>query len=201
MSNFWRNCAFGCAGLVVLLAIAVVGGAVWLRTELTAKPPPGPRLAPNTVFRPVFQMQNGKVFSAGTAFALRLRTDGMPLAVTALHLFGPSGGLDKDIPASELSRAVREVLLVPIGRNAPVARAARAMTSTGRPVGDDGDVSGDVAAFLIPRPGRIPVLQPAGDNPRMGEWIWLVGDAVNHKPQSQRLFPARAITVSQKGLT
>jgi hypothetical protein len=39
----------------------------------------------------------------------------------------------------------------------------------------------------------------AEKSPHFGQWVWLVGDVVDHEPQTQRLFPARVLVPSGGG--
>lgn len=54
-----------------------------------------------TLFRPQFITTDGIVV-AGTAFSARSSGGGNVLVISALHLFGPAGGLPSDIPTQEL---------------------------------------------------------------------------------------------------
>ena len=81
---------------------------------------PAPTLSAGEVFRPEFKIKGGKML-AGTAFALDL--DGTPVVVTAFHLFGPVGGLEKPVPAAELPSFVKSVTLRDAWTDAPVAEA------------------------------------------------------------------------------
>jgi len=49
-------------------------------------------------------------FSAGTAFAVELEEENVSLVLTAYHLFGESGGLDEQIPASVLPDVFEKVV-------------------------------------------------------------------------------------------
>jgi len=50
-------------------------------------------------------------FSAGTAFAVELEEENVSLVLTAYHLFGESGGLDEQIPASVLPDVLKKLYL------------------------------------------------------------------------------------------
>jgi hypothetical protein len=200
VSKVLKGCAFGCAGVVVLGVVAVIGGLLWLRSAFTSPKPPDPAVPGGAALRPTFVLKGGERHSAGTAVAVRLRPGGQPILLTALHLFGPDGGLARNIPPAELSRVVHTVFLTPIGERGPSGVARGALRKTGPALPEDGmDVANDVAAFRIPPKSRITALDLAAGNPGFGEWVWLVGDVVDHVPQSQRLFPARVLAVSDEG--
>src|SRR6516225_6577140 len=67
--------------------------------------PPTPSGA---VFDPSFHTPAG-LLEAGTAFALELPSVPVPLLVTCQHLFGPAGGLNKDVPPALMTRFVPSV--------------------------------------------------------------------------------------------
>src|SRR5262245_37543781 len=81
-----------------------------------AAPPPAPAepepkqpptIAPHSVLRPVFATTEGEI-PAGTAFVVRW-DNGSNLLLTAHHLFGPMGGMSRDIAAAELPKVVKSV--------------------------------------------------------------------------------------------
>ncbi len=100
-------------------------------------------LTPGTVFDPTFLTAAGEL-QAGTAFALSLDDSKEPLLVTCQHLFGPAGGLSKDVPPAIMSRFVQGVSLVDIVSKDASSRAGGALTLASA---DAGDPAFDLAAF------------------------------------------------------
>ena len=64
------------------------------KVEANEKEPPAPN---GFIFRPTFDTDEGEI-RAGTAFPLRLPEHARPVIVTAMHLFGPGGGMSRDVP-------------------------------------------------------------------------------------------------------
>ena len=77
-------------------------------TELISKPPVGASqvlteaaVKTNAVFRPIFETEE-TYFSAGTAVAVKVKGHETPVIITAMHLFGPDGGLEEEVLAADL---------------------------------------------------------------------------------------------------
>jgi len=60
-----------------------------------------PVVSDGMLFRPTFATSDG-VVDAGTAFAAKVNGSSNTFVISALHLFGPAGGLNQDVPASQL---------------------------------------------------------------------------------------------------
>ena len=200
MRKLVGGCAIGCGLLVVVCIVLAVMGVNWVRSTYLSPKPPDPRIGKSVALRPTFVLRTGGSYQAGTAVAVRLQPRKAPIVLTALHLFGPAGGLDKDLAPPFLDQVIREVLLTPLGAKKPTGRARGALRKTGfalKP--EDPDVSSDIAAFALVPGSKVNALDLSATNPRLGEWVWLVGDVVDHQPQTQRLFPARVMVASDKG--
>jgi len=201
MGRFIKGCAIGCGVLVVIAVIGGLAVAAWVRATFKPKPP-DPTVGPVVALRPTFKLRAGGDYGAGTAVAVRLQPGSQPILLTALHLFGPAGGLETNLAPSQLDGVIREVLLTPVGGRGVVAKARGALRKSGAALQeDDTNVSGDVAAFKLLPKARVNALNLAAGNPRTGEWVWMIGDVFDHEPQTQRLFPAQVLTVSDAGTT
>lgn len=197
MGRIFKALAIGC--LVITLLVCGGGFAAfrWVQQAYTTPRPPDPQIGRFVALRPLFRLKNGDSYSAGTAVAVRLQPGASPILLTAQHLFGPAGGLEAPVAPGDVDRHISSVLLVPFGGRAPVATARDSLRTTGAPLSEESnDVSGDVAAFKLAPGARVNALELAPANPGLGEWVWLVGDVFDHEPQTQRLFPGRAMLVS-----
>ncbi len=189
MARWIKGCALGCVTLVLLIVFAGVAAVKWAG----APPPTAPKIGSVVALRPLFLRKQGEPFSAGTAVAVRVQPQSAPILLTALHLFGPSGGLEKDLAPAELDQQIREVWLAPIsGKRRVVARARGALRKSGPALSENlPGVSEDVAAFKLQPKSAVNALPLAAANPKFGDWVWLVGDVFDHEPQTQRLFAGR----------
>ena len=161
---------------------------------------PAPTLSAGEVFRPEFKIKGGKML-AGTAFALDL--DGTPVVVTAFHLFGPVGGLEKPVPAAELPSFVKSVTL----RDASVAEAGPPLKLPDAAVMGGPTASLDLAVFPLlpvdpaapPVEGAIPVhLAPlAKALPKIGDPVWVAAPLVNAAPDQPHLLAAKVVEVNK----
>jgi hypothetical protein len=128
-------------------------------------PPPLPSSA---VFDPTFRTAIGNV-EAGTAFAVQV-SDRDPLVVTCQHLFGPAGGISKEVPPAFMPRFVLGVGLkgalgLPVAGQAGAALALPKTNAT--------DPNRDVAAFPLVRNPQIRPLQLVADDVKEGARVYL----------------------------
>ncbi len=197
-----KGCLGGCAVLVVLLVVAGAAGTAWVRSTFFSPAPPTPKIGKSVAHRPVFLVRGRDPLIAGTAFGARLRPGGPPLLLTALHLLGPSGGMDRQLTPADVKRDVRQVMLVPFGQNRPTVIAGPALLGTGQALDDaTGAVDGDVSAFALPPKGRLNALTLASKNPGMGEHVWIVGDEVTSATEAQRQYHARVVGSDARSLS
>ena len=102
-----------------------------------------PTIEDGTILRPRFVTEQG-TFNAGTAFAVDV--NGKVLVVTALHLFGPAGGLEKQIEGDQVPAFTKSIFLRDAFTNADHGTAHNGLTlADTHPMGDD--AVGDIAAF------------------------------------------------------
>jgi hypothetical protein len=130
------------------------------------------------LFRPQFVTSDG-VVDAGTAFAAKI--DGTPetLIISALHLFGPSGGLDREIPAAVLSNRWQGLSLQDCKsqRNHSNVAMRPVPLTLAKPLPNT-SAHGDVVVCSVQNTGNLG-LQPfplARDRPRTGDRVWLVAE-------------------------
>ena len=139
----------------------------WLRAALlatlcafagatAAAPASAPTAAPTStdaIFKPMFTTPQGPL-NAGTAFVARLDHCDEPVLLTAIHLFGPGGGLPQPMTSDDVRHGVSQAELTGFGRNAKhmlfevaslTPENATPCCTSDRMVG-----VGDVAAFTAP---------------------------------------------------
>lgn len=159
-----------------------------------------PAAVQQTICRPHFHV-DGQVLSAGTAFAIDLPGPASrTLLATAIHLFGPPGGLKEAIPAAELAQRVSGVECNALGSD-DVWHAGRALTISGaRPM--DGSYLKDAAAFVLDKAGKTPTahLKLAAIPPKPGDTVWLLAQAVEGAPPTQLLHRAVVRHAGDDGL-
>ena len=107
----------------------------------------------DAIFKPMFTTPQGPL-NAGTAFVARFDHCDAPVLLTAIHLFGPSGGLPQAMTADDVRHGVSQAELTGFGRNAKhmlfevdslTPENATPCCTSDRMVG-----VGDVAAFTAP---------------------------------------------------
>jgi len=131
----------------------------------------GPVLKKGFVGSPQFDTPDGP-FSAGTAFVVRLDKSPTPVIVTAQHIFGSAGGLEKELTNPDLAKFVRKVGLADFVSGKPIA----GVKADSMPVASTDDAAHpvDVAAFRLSSGARFAPAVLAARNPETNEVIWLV---------------------------
>jgi len=199
MGRLFKGCLIGCGAILLVLALAGLGGTMWVKQTFGKPKPADPKIGQAVALRPTFAVRGGKPYGAGTAVAVRLQPKAPPILITAQHLFGPAGGMEPPIAPADLDKKIAGVLLTPMAGRKPVGMARGSLRKSGAfPEEGVDDVSGDVAAFKLNSKSRVNALDLAPGNPAMGEWAWLVGDVFDHEPQTQRLFPGRVLLASDQ---
>jgi hypothetical protein len=193
--------ASGC-GLVPGAGDEPADGPPAARWEGPASAPAGaaaPTVGRNAVLRPVFDTTEGEI-GAGTAFVLG-RDDGTYVLVTAHHLFGPNGGMSRDIRADELTSVVRGVTATSADDSSVKLTSRRVVEIAGASafIPSDGntptDVRPDIAAFRLDGPGGATVLALAAEPAEKGDRVYLLAEVSG---SDARLHPA---TVDGTGRT
>ncbi len=182
-------------GFVVLVLLASSIPYIACSGGCSDEPIIGNRVA----FRPDISQKSGEKFSAGTCFVTQTGPDSQPIMITALHIFGPDGGLPEHIASEDLSTKIGLIYLKPLDdAETSVGFASESLVSTGYPWELD-DVSGDLAVFkLFQGKENIDILYLAKANPKSGDNVWIVGDKFNSYTNKQRLWPAIVIQVTPR---
>ena len=109
--------------------------------------------ATDAIFRPVFTTPQGPL-DAGTAFVARLERCREPVLLTAMHLFGPVGGLAEPMDTDDLQHGVSHAELTGLGRGAKhmLFDVGSLTPADAKPCcgGQPMHGVGDVAAFTAP---------------------------------------------------
>jgi hypothetical protein len=152
--------------------------------------PQPPFLQPNCAVRPgILLVQDGPPAGGGTASLVRVDPRLPPILITCLHIFGPKGGLAKDVPSADLDKVVREVAFSDLRYEKVLGRARGSVINTGNLE----KLGNDIAAFTVAENTGATVLALATDDAKEGEWVWIVGDEATSANVQQRLFPAQVM--------
>ncbi|WAS94605.1 DUF4240 domain-containing protein [Nannocystis punicea] len=158
--------------------------------EDDADDPGAPPLARGAVNKPEFVSAIGP-FAAGSAFPLAFPELGRDLLVSCQHLFGPAGGLSKDVPGELMDRFVESVNLTDPFDGAPTGAAGRSLSIPGA---NGDDPTHDLSAFALPDGHALPLLRLSARNPSAGDVVFLAGSVRAGAPRTKRLH--RAIKVA-----
>lgn len=157
-----------------MIAAAVLAAALLPFASLAAI---APRLSSRCAARPAILLRDGEQLEAGTAFEVN-KPGGGVVVLTALHLFGPEGGLRSDLPPGQLPDLVEEFDLYSMDYGHRLGRTGKGLSRSGYPFPSRGaDCRGDLAVFSAPEEtGLAPLSLAKADSP-VGSHVWLVGKA------------------------
>lgn len=143
--------------------------------------------------RPSFKGPDGR-FGAGTAFVVS--QDNAVFLLTAHHLFGPAGGLDREYEWSEIPKLVSGASGEnPLGQVSVVTekalsvKGARGMKGT--------QVNADLAIFPVKAESQVHAMPLAPTLPKVGDDVWLIGEVIG---SSEYKHKAIVDQVSKEGL-
>ncbi len=135
-----------------------------------------PNLEEIDLFRPVFNTSKGEI-AAGTAFLANHRQRNY--FITAQHLIGEAGGLDRDYTGAELDgflhsvdgEPVREIADMITSKNLMIIPEAEAVTN------ESG--KNDVLIFRVEENPNIVPLKLSNSIPSVGDTVWLYAELAN----------------------
>lgn len=99
-----RQRLFSIVGLLALILLIILFSVVFMKQAAQKEP----KVGDHTILHPSFATAIGE-FSAGTIFLTKVEGDDRLLAITALHIFGPSSGLPRQYSTTELKAFIRDV--------------------------------------------------------------------------------------------
>ena len=164
----------------LLAALCTFAGTAAAAPASAASTAPTPT-STDALFRPIFTTPQGPL-NAGTAFIARLDHCEAPVLLTAIHLFGPGGGLPQPMSADDVKHGVSQAELTGFGRNAKhmlfevdslTPENATPCCTSERMVG-----VGDVAAFTAPARLKPIALPLAPDIAVAGDRVTLLAPLV-----------------------
>ena len=181
---------FQLAARILLAGIAAFGSGV---VTLRADPSP----PTNTVFRPTFATKEGPVL-AGTAFVCEWPDGGSHLLLTVHHLFGPGGGMEKEVPWDRLPEVVSRVTAQSLQDPSHKITSRKVLTIPDAKALDDAGWEHDIAAFALEPDKARPVLKLAKAQPKVGDRVWLFGQLPGSAVT--KLYAATVVVSNEKRL-
>lgn len=174
-----KNLVISISLLFILLLTACTNSSKTVMTE--------PVLLENTILRPTFELKDDS-FEAGTAFAVDMPDEKVSLVLTALHLFGPDGGLDKNIPSTELPSIVEKVTFEDAFSGKDCGECIKVLNiPDAKP---SPDIDKDIVAFYYGDNMKVPKLKISDELPKIGESVWLAAPILGAS-KDQKLYKGK----------
>jgi hypothetical protein len=169
--------------LTTLCIALAISPPVYAQSMPASEPPRG---VSSAVLKAVFQTTAGAIENIGTGFFLET-TDRGTVFVTALHVFGPPGGIAEWVPSSDLPTFVESAVLTNAFSEEPSGHVVRAVpTPDARlPSAEEGSEGRDLAVFEIADPARMGLEPASGSAPD----LWIVSPGL----PTGDAFPVRRV--------
>jgi hypothetical protein len=171
------------------LALWLIAGLLSLPRSAFAEPP---KAVIDAVCRPTFQV--GKADKrAGTAFVMETGLKNIPVALfTAHHLFGPDGGMGRQMTWQEVPKSVKGASCESFDRKHRVKATAAVPVTDARTYSERGGPMRDIAVLPVPA-AEVTPLKLAKDAPAIGANVWLIGQAFAGAPATLFLHKAKVV--------
>ncbi|MFG0265524.1 MAG: hypothetical protein ACF8AM_10285 [Rhodopirellula sp. JB055] len=164
----------------------------------TQKPEGAPDVMEFAAWRPFFTTDAGVVTGSdmiGSGFAFQMREDSKPVFVTAFHLLGTAGGLERDLHPGDLSDSVETTFL------SDVFGATDGVKQIGAPYQPcDQDtaqefVDTDVVAFDLVGRFKPTMLELSNHPIQLGQRLWMVTAVFAGASPSQKCHAVKVLDV------
>ena len=173
--------------------------AICLLVQSTmARPVAAPSVPPNALYQPTF-LTARESWCAGTAFIVEFPGAPAPLLVTCHHLFGPSGGLEKQLEPQDLPKVVRGVAAVSMQDDQGVLLARKCLVVADAKAMGSGEPATDLALFLIEGQAQLKPLHFADTSPLVGDEVFMYA-RLSQQPNPS-LYRATVIEVTPDAVT
>jgi hypothetical protein len=181
--------------------LAVIPAFLFATAHAAPPAPGGPASAASSICRPVFKTGDGDL-EAGTAFVVRRSGSdaGKNVLVTAHHLFGPDGGLERQHAWNELPAFVRSVKCAPMKKGTPKIAGGRAFAVSGARVHSEKGPACDVAVFPL-ADSKAPALSLSSELPPVKSRVWLVAELANARPGAPLLHGATVVQADNEWIS
>ena len=161
-----------------------------LRQAISSRIAKPPLVPDHFLFRPDIVTTRGMAY-AGTACVAEVPGVGRPILLTALHIFGPAGGMEAPIAAKDLPAAIKRVTLRGLFDKSEVVEAGdEALSLPDAAPFPTPSKAGDIAAFLATTGARLTPRPLAARTPQAEERVWLAASLLGGAPASRRLHAA-----------
>lgn len=145
-----------------------------------------PQISNNLILSQSFETIQGRL-DAGTGFILKLEGQKNKFILTALHIFGPKGGLKKQIKSKDLPNSIKNARFTDdFNGNGIIISVKPIYIPNAEPACNY--VDKDLAAFRITSNENLPSLKLNTAKLTIGQDVWLAASLSNEELKSQKLF-------------
>lgn len=138
---------------------------------------PEPNLEGLVIYRPGFKGRFGSTV-AGTAFPIRSKDKSKVVMLTASHLVGEAGGLDRDFTGEEIVEGFEELVCQPIGQEFPMIISSRILPTLHAKGMDWSTGAYDLLGFLVEGIDPDNALSVEALQPEVGDPVWLYAEVI-----------------------
>lgn len=148
----------------------------------------------NFILRPSFETSQGTL-EAGTAFAVKVEEEENPIIITAMHLFGPDGGLEEEVFANYLPNFVKKAQFNDAFEDSETIESSKVvLIPEAKPIPE---INKDIAAFIADKDAKVSTAEIYAGKLKVGETVWLAASVLDGEPQDKKLHKA-VVTISNE---
>jgi hypothetical protein len=144
-----------------------------------------PVVTAGMLFGPTFQMKSDKT-SGGVMFAARLPDSDRPILLSAMHLFGPATGMDKQLSVDEITKTWQSVKGDDLVDDKTTSFSGLGLALPGASAEFEPSPAGDVVVFVPQENRGLKPITISAEVPKEGDVVWLLshtlaGDSLAHR--------------------
>ena len=177
-----------------------LGGAPTQRAD--REDPPPALAAAGFAFQPSFATSAGNEYQAGKLVIAKVPSaPGGLLGLSCIHIFGPEGGLARQIASDALPAFIKKTTLIAADGGRTEIGAVLAVPGAHPSVSDGRSLpnpSTDLSVFRVPAELATHALELAADEPAVGDRVWLLARLVGGAAADVYLHPAHVRVSNDK---
>lgn len=152
-----------------------------------------PKISEGTIFLPDFVLRSNET-SGGVIFAAQTIGDERPVLISAMHLLGPSTGMQKQLTVEEISTDWLAITAYDVVSKEQSAFSGIGLGLPGASAVYESSPTGDVMAFVPQSDESLNAMPLESEDPQPGDILWLpspclTNEALKHRAICEGVVP------------
>lgn len=187
----------GIAIALMLTSAMVFGGCSATESEKAPQTLTEASVQEKSVFRPTFDTKDG-VYTAGTAVGVRVEGVEGTVILTAGHLFGPSGGMEREIATTELPEFLKKATFNDLFTDELVFECDTIVSMP--EISELPEITNDLAVLLANKDTKIPTYEIDDSPLSEGDTVWLLASISGGGEDEMKLHKAKVMASDNTAL-